>query len=409
MTDRNLNFTRLWMFEHRYGMSYSAEPIVVSPHPYKLLKSDDEKRTTQFDLNQWNEEYFTRLKERIEIASENGIYVSVMLFQGWSLDKTGTASIDPWVSNYMNPANNIQKIGAKSGKVDSDTEPTVHSLMNPELLAFQLKYVDKVIETVNGFDNVLYEILNEGGAIDWIYYMIHYIRQKERNLPKQHPIGMSHRVSPRMLNADLENSPADWIAPADEPMDWMYPGSSFLDDMRYNLSDLKSNKVVILDTDHLWGCGGNYEWAWKAFLQGYNPIFMDPWDGLLGADTVRVAWLSPCAQSRNYVQFELLRKNLGITRQVAQELDLKNCKPMPQLVSSRFCLANPGESYVVWVEAGKNLTINLFNAIGEFSVTWYNPVTLKFMENEPIRGGDYCVLQSPDVNNMIAIIARVNK
>jgi hypothetical protein len=31
------------------------------------------------------------------------------------------------------------------------------------------------------------------------------------------------------------------------------------------------------------------------------------------------------------------------------------------------------------------------------------------MENEPIRGGDYCVLQSPDVNNMIAIIARVNK
>ncbi len=82
---------------------------------------------------------------------------------------------------------------------------------------------------------------------------------------------------------------------------------------------------------------------------------------------------------------------------------------MPQLVSSRFCLANPGESYVVWVEAGKNLTINLFNAIGEFSVTWYNPVTLKFMENEPIRGGDYCVLQSPDVNNMIAIIARVNK
>ena len=43
-------------------------------------------------------------------------------------------------------------------------------------------------------------------------------------------------------------------------------------------------KVTILDTDHLWGCGGNYQWVWKSFLQGYNTIFMDPWQSFPHAE-----------------------------------------------------------------------------------------------------------------------------
>ena len=37
--------------------------------------------------------------------------------------------------------------------------------------------------------------------------------------------------------------------------------------------------------DHLWGIGGNRAWVWKSFTRGLNPIFMDPYDGLvLGGD-----------------------------------------------------------------------------------------------------------------------------
>ncbi|UCC17485.1 MAG: aldo/keto reductase, partial [Dehalococcoidales bacterium] len=35
-------------------------------------------------------------------------------------------------------------------------------------------------------------------------------------------------------------------------------------------------KVILSDTDHLWGIGGDVAWAWKTFLRGMNPLFMDP-------------------------------------------------------------------------------------------------------------------------------------
>ena len=37
-----------------------------------------------------------------------------------------------------------------------------------KLLAFQKAYVKKVIETLNDLDNVLYEIINEGGMAEII-------------------------------------------------------------------------------------------------------------------------------------------------------------------------------------------------------------------------------------------------
>ena len=38
----------------------------------------------KFDFNQFNQEYFDRLRDRVEAAGDRGIYTSVMLFEGWS-------------------------------------------------------------------------------------------------------------------------------------------------------------------------------------------------------------------------------------------------------------------------------------------------------------------------------------
>lgn len=37
------------------------------------------------------------------------------------------------------------------------------------------------------------------------------------------------------------------------------------------------HKVILSDTDHLWGIAGSREWVWKSFLRGLNPLFMDPY------------------------------------------------------------------------------------------------------------------------------------
>ncbi|MFZ0389785.1 MAG: hypothetical protein WAN36_04950 [Calditrichia bacterium] len=168
--------------------------------------------------------------------------------------------------------------------------------------------------------------------------------------------------------------------------------------------------MVILDTDHLWGCGGDYAWVWKAFLQGTNPVFMDPWEGLSHADTVEIDWLSPCLYPKNHVPYQLIRKNLGVTRQFSLKINLEKNVPMPELTSSGYCLAHPNESYLVWVEAGKYLTLNLRGAPGEYSVEWFNPQTLQTQSAAVINGDDYVVFKAPFTDDAVLYLKRnINK
>lgn len=121
-------------------------------------------------------------------------------------------------------------------------------------------YIQKVIDTVNDLDNVLYEISNESHANsqDWQVHMINFIKNTEDKRPKQHPVGMTVEY-PAGDNGKVLPSPADWISPNDT--------GGYKD----NPPVADGSKVVIVDTDHLWGVGGDRQWVWKSFTRGYKP------------------------------------------------------------------------------------------------------------------------------------------
>lgn len=391
------NFIRLWVWEQSKTGPWSSKPLVFSPMPYQTVMVDGVEK---YDLLKWNEDYFQRLRKRVKDAADRGIYVSVMLFQGWALNKSSITSSDPWPYHPFFPDNNVNGVGKTVVNYNQDEESrgTLHSTINPDVLREQERYVKKVVETLNDLDNVLYEVINEGGSVKWQYHIIRYVKKLERKLPQQHPVGMSHAVSitPTMWNDDLLTSPADWIAPADEPLDWKYPNSAYLTNQRTVNNPANGKKVVILDTDHLWGCGGDYAWVWKAFLQGNNPIFMDPWTGLPHADTVAIRWLGPCLFPIDYAPYELLRKNMGATRKFSESINLAESQPMPYLVSSGYCLAQPGKSYLAWAPTGQHLTLDLRGGgQHEYQASWYDPLTLQTVAADPVKGGDYVVLNPP--------------
>ena len=93
-------------------------------------------------------------------------------------------------------------------------------------------------------------------------------------------------------------------------------------------------KVIISDTDHLFGIGGNRAWVWKSFTRGLNPIFMDPVD---------------------MPQWEAVRQTMGMTLAYANRMDLSAVKPHGDLASSGYCLANPGEEYLTLCTVGGSL------------------------------------------------------
>ena len=265
--------------------------------------------------------------------------------------------------------------------MDDSEKGTLHSLNNGDVLTYQEAYVKKVIETLNDLDNVLYEILNEGGTKDWQYHMVNFIKETEKAMPQQHPVGMTHAVAvnPPMFNEDLWNSPADWISPAPEPLAWKYQGSAFLEDYQNDPPANSGKKVVVLDTDHLWGHGGTYRWAWKAFVRGHQPIFMDPWQHLPGTlDREKMDWMfiegGMSKDTRDYPDWEPLRNNMGYIRQLADRMNLAKMTPQDRLSSTTYCLANPGQEYVVYFPEGGSATLDLRSVAADYAVEWFIPV-----------------------------------
>ncbi|MEM3546366.1 MAG: putative collagen-binding domain-containing protein [Candidatus Bathyarchaeia archaeon] len=380
----NHNFIRLWRWEmpkYRYNL---ARPFSFSqPHPWKRtgpgLARDGKPK---FNLHVFDESYFQRLRSRVEMAAERGIYVSIMLFEGHCAQFT----VQGWEFHPFHPDNNVNTVDG--GRLD------YYTLKNKRVLTLQEDYVRRVIDTVNEFDNVLYEVCNEAGnySTEWQYYFIRFVKSYEVEMPKQHPVGMTFQYGGERsgTNADLFSSPADWISPN--------PEYGYREDPPVN----DGRKVVLNDTDHLWGEGGNPQWVWKSFTRGHNPLFMDRIVGL-NNQTVTWAGLTP-ADDIPYA--EEIRRAMGNTRRIARRFNLVEMLPMPDLASTKYCLAKPGYVYVVYLPSGGEVEVDLRSVDGELKVEWMHPVDGSIMSAGTVLGGGWRSFKTPFTGDSVLILYR---
>ena len=372
LTDHNHNFMRMWTWDFSCHQ-LEGKHIYSEPHPYVRSGPDNAlDGKPKFDLNQLNDAYFNRLRQRVEAAAARGIYVSIMLFEGWGIH----ASEAPWCrdGHPMCKHNNINNI-------DGDPEDTgrmfaTHGLKYPEITAIQEAYVQKVIDTVNDLDNVLYEISNETGAysIQWQYHFINFIHTYEKQKPKQHPVGMTfpHARPDKGSNQDLFDSPADWISPN--------PEGGYQD----NPPPADGSKVILTDTDHLWGLGCIPGWVWKSFTRGLNPILMDPIQPFPGIDT-HPKW-AEINQPDNPL-WEPIRKQMGDTLTFAKRMNITQMHPKNILSSSTYCLANPGQEYLIYIPEGNPVTVDLSQASGTLYLEWFSVINGTTVEKSLALGG----------------------
>ncbi len=369
LVQHNHNFIRLWRWEaprYRYGQGAVS---FCEPHPW--LRTGPELARDgkpKFDLTKFNEAYFKRLRQRVEAALKRGIFVSIMLFEGHCLQFADEGR----EFHPFHPDNNINGIGWKDWR-------DYYTLANPKILELQEAYVRKVIDTVNDLDNVLYEICNEAGgySTEWQYHMIRFVKAYEAKKRKQHPVGMTFQYQGG-TNANLFNSPADWVSPN--------PESGYRDDPPPN----DGRKVVLNDTDHLWGEGGNPQWVWKTFTRGHHPLFMDR---IVALTSKIVTWAGRKAE--DIPGAEEIRKAMGVTRKVAERVNLATMLPLPDIASTRYCLAEPGKQYIVYVPSGSEVTVNLTDAKGKFRAEWVHPIEGTTESGGIVEGGGPRTLKPP--------------
>jgi len=363
------NFFRLWRWETPRW--HDDKPVGLAhsePHPWVRsgpgLAADGKPK---FDLTRFNPEYFQRMRERIQAAAARGMYVSVLLFEGWEMQ-----FVDAWICHPYNPVNNINQVDADVNHDGRAVEyNTLHtSDMGKRVLGFQEAYVRKVIDTVNDLDNVLYEVCNESGGFStaWQYHMIGFVHDYEKSKPKQHPVGMSLQ-QPGGNNRELFNSPADWVSPG-----LGAPADNYLENPPANFS----GKVVVNDTDHLCGhlCGDNV-WVWKSFTRGLNVLFMEEL-------TPPPTW------------HESARTGMGQTRRFAERINLAEMSPHDELASTQYCLAKPGFEYLVFQPGGRGgFSVNLSDAKGQLAAEWFNVNTGKTEPGGLVEGGRRTNFRTP--------------
>jgi hypothetical protein len=386
LQDHGHNFMRFWSWMHLKNAAWSETSTLFDPQPFARtgpgLANDG---LPKFDLSRWNDAYFARLSERVEQAARRGIYAAVMFFEAWTIKFAEPAS-DPWPYHPMHPANNVNGI-TDDPVLDNGRAWDVFSLNCPQLLHWQQEYLKKVVDTVNHLDNVLYEICNEvphrAEAMAWQDHLCAFVKEYERGKPKQHPVGITAEGGDQD-NAELFATSADWISPS----------NGKLYEYRYNPPAADGGKVIVNDTDHLWGHGCEIAWIWKSFTRGMNVLFMDPWEPI-PADMPGWQRGDVSLNRRYYHLWDPVRRNLGYTRQWARRINLNACVPHDELCTSTYCLAHPGSEYLCFFPCGGHEGVDLWDAPGQFSVAWFNPATGATTHGEAIMGGKRHALGAP--------------
>jgi len=375
------NFIRLWawdsvVWDTRANGGLGKEYVHhVAPQPWvRTGPGTALDGKPRFDLKVLNPDYFSRLRSRVRAAGERGIYVSVMLFEGWGLHHANRGREAPagwaWRGHPFHPANNVNDVDVGGDEIGA----AVHRLGNPEVQAIQADYSRKVVDTVNVRDNVLYEVINEGGEKEWDWWVVRTLHEYESTRAKQHPVGITGHGAERLES--MRASPAEWISPGgidgygDDPPAW------------------DGRKVSLLDTDHIWGCGGNPGWVWRSFLRGHNPIFMDPYDGAVLGTPGDPRW-------------EPIRQAMGVARRLADRVDLAALEPRDDLASSGYCLAEPGREYLVYLPDGRGGTVDLSAATGTLRVEWVDPRTGASRPGDAVDGGATRAFSGPDASDWL--------
>jgi hypothetical protein len=161
MEREGMNYTRIFSGSYvEIPGSFGIQNNTLAPAagrfltPWKRVGEEGLYRgEKKFDLNEWNPDYFQRLREFVAMAGERDIIVEVTLFCSTYTDAS-------WERHPFNPGNNINHLPDDLDRKKSNTPD------NGNLLEFQVKMVQKIVTELNEFDHVFYEIQNEPWSDD---------------------------------------------------------------------------------------------------------------------------------------------------------------------------------------------------------------------------------------------------
>lgn len=154
----------------------------------------------KWDLSRWNDAYFERLNAFLRACSERDIVVEITFFCTFYTELQ-------WRASPFHPENNVQGIGP-GNRYDS-MRP-----VDANLYQIQQDFVRKVVEELNAFDHIYYEIQNEpfwnepevrdSEEVEFHRQMLSVIRSTESSLPHRHLVAHNFPQQISALPTDFD-------------------------------------------------------------------------------------------------------------------------------------------------------------------------------------------------------------
>lgn len=356
----------------------------------------------KFDLRQWNEEYFTRLKNLVTEAGKRAIVVELVFFCPFYSEAQ-------WKLSPQNADNNVNKLG-QVARTD------VYTLdKHGGLLEIHEALVRKIVHELRDFDNLYYEVCNEpyfGGVTQaWQNHLTGVIAEAQQDHPHKHLI--SHNVA---NGAALVSNP--------------HPAVSL-----FNFHYASPPDAVALNAHHRKAIGDN-----ETGFRGTHdfPYRKEAWDFILagGALFNHLDYSFTVGHERGTFEFpptqpggggQAFRRQMRILKEFIGSFAFLRMKPdtslvcggLPQGFGARV-LAEAGQAYAIYVSpavlpkkyvpdakpAARSCALELALPAGAYVVEWLDPASGKIERRENIRSAGQVVLRSPEFRDDLALRIR---
>lgn len=364
--------------------------------------------TGKYDLNLWNEEYWTRFERMLRETAKRHIFVQIEVWDRF--DYTDSGGSDRWHIHPYNPANNINYNYEASGFAETypdhpgaNKQPffftTPGQRDNQVVLPYQQRFVEKMLEHTLKYDHVLYCMDNEtSGEEEWSRYWARFIKDRAAKVGKR--VFVTEMWDDWNLASSMHKRTFDHPELydfVDVSQNNHKKGQEHWDNFLLVRQYLSANPRP-MNTTKTYGANGNkfghtdqdgIERFWRHLLAGAASMRFHRPDSGLGLNDKAVAAI--CA-----------------ARMLESKIPLWTVRPANELLSERepneaYVSANPGRAYAVYFPAGGgSVKLDLSAAKEAFILSWINVDTGTWGPEQRMEGGNIVVLNTPDQGNWAA-------
>ncbi|MDD4226368.1 MAG: hypothetical protein WCY58_08870 [Mariniphaga sp.] len=369
-------------------------------YPFKMLENG------KYDLNQWNEEYWSRFDFFLTETGKHDIIVQIEVWDRFDYSR------DHWPGHPYHPWNNVNYTSGES-KLDSlypnhpsrNEQPffftTPRQQNNEVVLKYQEKFVEKMLSYTLQYDHILYCMDNETSAEEeWAVYWAEFI------LTRAQEAGREIFVTEMWDNWDLTTAHhkrtfdhPERYAFCDVSQNNQKKGQIHWDNFQWVRSYV-AQQPRPLNTVKTYGADGGTHGSTKDGLERW-------WRHLLGGVASARFHRPPSGLGLS----ELSMNSVKIAREIEKEVNFWELMPGNDLLSEReeneaFLTAIPGETYVLFFSDGGEVGLNLCDTKARFKIKWFDVRKGKLAAEVELKGGEVVTLSAPGTLEWVALISK---